>query len=310
MENIYLIASDDDFLIRKNIEKIKSKLTGFEEVSYDLKEDSLTRVIEDLDTLNFLVSGKVVVAHNAYFLTSEKPKNVIEQNIEFLEKYIKNPNPDNVLILTCKRLDERKGIVKLLKKSVKIVETSLDIYKLITENLEDYRMDRDAQKFLIDRTLNNYERVINELEKLKLYKYDSKVITKEDVENLVTKTIDDNIFALIDSILAKDKKNAFMIYEDMLLHNEEPMKILILLANKIRLLYQVKVLAKTIYSDEEIGRIIGSHPYPVKLARGIIHKFSEKDLLKYLHELSNIDISVKTGKTYQNIGLEQFILTL
>ena len=181
MENIYLIASDDDFLIRKNIEKIKSKLNGFEEVSYDLKEDSLTRVIEDLDTLNFLVSGKVVVAHNAYFLTSEKPKNVIEQNIEFLEKYIKNPNPDNVLILTCKRLDERKGIVKLLKKSVKIVETSLDIYKLITENLEDYRMDRDAQKFLIDRTLNNYERVNNELEKLKLYKYDSKVITKEDV---------------------------------------------------------------------------------------------------------------------------------
>lgn len=310
MENIYVIASDDDFLIRKNIDEIKSKLIGFEEVSYDLKEDSLTRVIEDLDTFNFLVSGKVVVVHNAYILTSEKPKNAVFQNPEILEKYIKNPNPDNILILTCRKMDERKGIVKLLKKSAKIVQINLDIYELILENLENYQMDRTTQKFLVDRTLNNYERVINELEKLKLYKYDSKIITKEDVENIVTKTIDDNIFALIDSIIAKDKKSAFMIYEDMLLHNEEPMKILILLANKIRLLYQVKVLSKTIYSNEEIGRIIGSHPYPVKLARAIIYKFSEKDLLKYLHELSNIDISVKTGKTYQNIGLEQFILTL
>jgi len=310
MENIYVIASEDQFLIKKNIDKIKSKLTGFEEVSYDLKEDSITRVIEDLDTFNFLVKGKVVVAHNAYFLTSEKPKNVIEQNIEVLEKYIKNPNLDNVLILTCKKMDERKSIVKLLKKSAKVLEANLDVYKLIEENLEDYQMDRDTQRFLVDRTLNNYERVVNELEKLKLYKYDSRVITKEDIESIVTRTIDDNIFALIDSIIAKDKKNAFMVYEDMLLHNEEPMKILILLANKIRLLYQVKVLSKTIYSDEEIGRIIGSHPYPVKLARGIIHKFSERDLLKYLHELSSVDINVKTGKTYQNIGLEQFILTL
>lgn len=310
MENIYVIASQDDFLIRKNIEKIKSKLIDFEEVSYDLKEDSITRVIEDLDTFNFLVSGKIVVAHNAYLLTSEKPKNVIEQNPEILEKYIKNPNLDNVLILTCKKMDERKGIVKLLKKSAKIVDTTLDIYKLIAENLENYQMDRETQKFLVDRTLNNYERVINELEKLKLYKYDDKVILKEDIENIVVKTIDDNIFSLIDSIITKDKKNAFMIYEDMLLHNEEPMKILILLANKIRLLYQVKILSKTIYSDDEIGKIIGSHPYPVKLARGMINKFSESDLLKYLHELSSIDISVKTGKTYQNIGLEQFILTL
>jgi len=215
MENIYVIASEDQFLIKKNIDKIKSKLTGFEEVSYDLKEDSITRVIEDLDTFNFLVKGKVVVAHNAYFLTSEKPKNVIEQNIEVLEKYIKNPNLDNVLILTCKKMDERKSIVKLLKKSAKVLEANLDVYKLIEENLEDYQMDRDTQRFLVDRTLNNYERVVNELEKLKLYKYDSRVITKEDIESIVTRTIDDNIFALIDSIIAKDKKNAFMVYEDM-----------------------------------------------------------------------------------------------
>lgn len=310
MENIYVISSSDNFLIKRNIDKIKSKLNGFLEINYDLKEINISLAIQDLDTFNFLSSGKVVICDNAYFLTGEREKNEIEHDTKLLEKYIKNPNKDNVLILVCKKLDERKSIVKLLKEYAKVIDVSMDIYKLIDENLDDYKMDNDTKKFLVERVLNNYERVINEVEKLKLYKYDSKVITKEDVIEIVTRTMDDNIFALIDGIINKDKKNVFMTYQDMLLHNEEPMKILILLANKIRLLYQVKVLSKTIYSNEEIGKIIGSHPYPVKLAKNIIHKFNEEDLLKYLHELSLIDINIKTGKTYQNIGLEQFILTL
>ena len=107
---------------------------------------------------------------------------VITIDPEVVAKYAGTVAVECFGIVGMAAISMKDGIVKLLKKSVKIVETSLDIYKLITENLEDYRMDRDAQKFLIDRTLNNYERVNNELEKLKLYKYDSKVITKEDVE--------------------------------------------------------------------------------------------------------------------------------
>lgn len=310
MERIYVIASEDSFVIHKKIEKIIGNPLDQEIVHYDLKEVPIERVIEDLDTMNFFTSQKIMVAENAFFLTSEKPKNTIEQNTDVLLKYLKNPSPDNTLILTCTKLDERKSIVKELKKVAKIVNVEMDIMSIIKEELEDYQMSIEDRKYLAERTLNNVERIINEIAKIKMFKGNDKTITREDIDTLVTKTIDDNIFTLVDAIIKKDKKQAFEIYEDMLLHNEEPMKIMILLANKIRLLYQVKVLSKTIYRDEEIGRIIGSHPYPVKLAKNIIHDFKEEELLTYLDKLAHIDVDIKTGKTYQNIAFETFILTL
>ncbi len=310
MEQVYLIVSEDSFVIHKKIEKIIGNKLDQEVVQYDLKEVSLERVIEDLDTVNFFTSQKIVVAENAFFLTSEKPKNAIEQNIDILSRYLKNPSPENTLILTCTKLDERKAIVKELKKVAKMINTDMDIMNVIKEELEDYQLSIEDRKYLAERTLNNIERTINEIAKIKMFKGKDKNITREDIDTLVTKTVDDNIFTLVDAIIKKDKNQAFEIYEDMLLHNEEPVKIMILLANKIRLLYQVKVLSKTIYRDEEIGRIIGSHPYPVKLARNIIHDFKEEELLTYLDRLAHIDADIKTGKTYQNIAFETFILTL
>lgn len=310
MNPIYLIVSEDHFLIQRQIKKTIGESKDQEVLYYDLKETSIEQVIEDLDTLNFFTKRKVVIAENAYFLTSEKPKNSLEQNIDVLTKYIEKPNQDNVLIITCDKLDERKKIVKELKKCAKIIDTNIDILKQIEDELGEYQMSLLDRKYFAERTLNNYERIINEIAKLKLFKGEEKNITREDIDKLVTKTIDDNIFTLVDAIIKKDKKQAFEIYEDMLLHNEEPIKIMILLANKIRLLYQVKVLSKTIYRDEEIGKIIGSHPYPVKLAKNIVRNFKEQELLNYLDKLAHIDIDIKTGKTYQNIALETFILTL
>ena len=310
MENIYVVASEDNFLIQEKIKKLLKDNERSEVIHYDLKEVALEQIIEDLDTLNFFTNQKIIVAENAYFLTSEKPRGVVEQNIDVLEKYIQNPNPDNVLILTCTKLDERKKLVKTLKKQVKVLDTEINLFKLLEEELEDYQMNDQDKRYLIERTLNNYERTIHEVQKIKLFKGDNKNITRKDIDDLVTKTIDDNIFTLVDAIIKKDKKQAFEIYEDMLLHNEEPMKIMILLANKIRLLYQVKILSKTIHRDEEIGKIIGSHPYPVKLAREIVWDFKEEDLLSYLNQLAHIDINIKMGKTYQNIAFETFILTL
>lgn len=310
MERIFVIVSNTPFLRNREIKKIANNFPSFEIVTYDMKEVLVTRAIEDLDTLNFFTTGKIVVCDDAFFLGSEKVKTNLEHDLKILENYLNNPSTDNILILTTSKLDERKALIKLLKKCAKVIEPVVDSMKLIDENLENFTMPSDVKKHLIDKVLSSPERVYRELEKLKLYAFDSKKITKEMVDLLVTKEMDDNIFHLIDAILKKDKKEAFQIYLDMILLNEEPTKILILLANRIRLYYQVKVLSKTIYSDDEIGRIIGSHPYPVKLARSVVYDYSEKELLSYLSRLSEIDLKIKTGKTYQNVAFENFILSL
>ena len=81
-------------------------------------------------------------------------------------------------------------------------------------------------------------------------------------------------------------------------------------AKKVDTNKDIEQVATISSGSEEIGKIIGSHPYPVKLSRAIIRDFEEDDLLTYLDQLAHIDRNIKMGKTYQNIAFETFILTL
>lgn len=310
MKNIYLISSPDKYIINKKISGIITENKDFEVINHDLEEVTISNVLEDINTYDLFNTRKIIVANNAFFLTTEKGKN-IEHNIEELEKYINNPNPDNILILTSGKVDSKKKIVKLLKEKGEFIEENeINIIKEIERNIGDYKINSETINYLINYLNNDNYRIINELEKLKLYKLQEKEINITDIDEFVTRNIDDNIFELIDNIVLKNKKEAFIVYEDLILKNEDPIKIMVLLANKFRLLYQVKILSNTMFKNEDIASVLGCHPYPVKLARNIVNKYSEKDLINILKSLANMDLDIKSGNTYKDIAFELFILSL
>lgn len=94
----------------------------------------------------------------------------------------------------------------------------------------------------------------------------------------------------------------------MLKINEEPLKIIIILANQFRIMYQSKELLKKGYTEKDIASILKIHPYRVKLAIQNGRSYSSKTLLKYLNDLADIDIGIKTGKLNKDLALELFIL--
>src|SRR5699024_182405 len=136
------------------------------------------------------------------------------------------------------------------------------------------------------------EKIMHELEKLKLYKLDEKVITIEDINRIVEKEYDDNIFDFVDCIIAKQKQKAYQIYQHLLLQNEEPMKIMILVANQFRIMYQVKVLSQDGMSEKEIASFLEIHPYRVKLAKEKSYSYSFADLRNNLKKLAEIDYQI------------------
>lgn len=310
MKNIYVIASTDQATIQSEIKKIFAKFKDIERVNYDLSETEIERVIEDLDTYNFLSSRKGVVATNASFLSTDKIKSEVEHNIKFLEKYIENPNLDNILIFVVNSLDKRKKIVTTLLNNATLIEKELNIKDLIQERLEEYKMDLKTQNYLIEYCGNNNERVLNEIEKLKTYKLEEKEITISDINEIVIRNMEDNIFNLVDNILKGNKQKVFAAYQDLLLQGEQPASILSKLANKIRLIYQVKVLAKVGKSDQEIGKSLNIHPYPVKLARESSYNYTESMLTEYLEKLAQVDYDMKSGSTTAELSFEIFMASI
>lgn len=309
--NTYIIESSDYVVINAKIDDIlkKNHLTHDMVIKYDLIETPISTAIEDLDTYNFLSSNKVVVCDNAYFLTSNRPRGAIVHNEELLEKYLKNPSSENILIMICDKIDTRKKLVKLVDKN-NILGGEIVIDDLIKSHLDDYKMDYKTIKYLIDYCDNDNERILNELEKLKCYKLEDKTITMDDINNIVIKLTGDNIFSLIDSIVLKNRSKAYLITQELLDKGEDINKIIVMVSDQFRLMYQVKLLLKEGYNKDTIATKLKVHPYRVKLAMEKGYNYSSKVLLTNLDYFFNLDYMIKTGNNNPKLVFELFLANL
>lgn len=303
---VYLLYGTNDFAIQKEIEKITKDFDKMNISKYDLTEDDIKDVISDAETFSMFADSKVVIAENAAIFTSSG-----SGDLETLENYLAHINPNTILIFTVneEKVDERKKITKKIKKDYKLISFNQNETpnSLVRNLLNDYNITSSNINLLIDRVGTNPLILENEVNKIKLYK-DDKTVTKEDILNLTTKRPEIDIFKLIDDIVMKNKDEALEIYNEMLKVNEEPLKIVILLASQFRLMYQAKELAKKGYSEKNISEVLKVHPYRVKLALQKGKKYKAETLLNYLNALADIDIAIKTGKTDKNLALELFLL--
>ena len=88
------------------------------------------------------------------------------------------------------------------------------------------------------------------------------------------------------------------------------LKIVAVLADQFRLIYKVKVLINDGKNKDTIISMVKEHPYRVKLAMDASYSFTYKELERYLLELGNIDIKIKTGVSANNFGFDIFLLDL
>ena len=273
---------------------------------YDLENDSINMVIDDCMTLSLFDDKKLIICENANMFTAGS-----SNGSEHMEAYLTNPNPNTTLILTVnhEKLDERKKITKLLKKvgTIKAFNDDINSFDLVKNELQDYHISSSLISLLIDRVGKNPLILKREIEKLKLYK-ENKNITEEDILMVTHKKIDTDIFKLIDYIVQNDKDKALELYQEMVIQNEEPIKVIIMLANQFRLMYQSKNLLKRGLSEKDIAETLKVHPYRVKLALQNGRKYSIDVFLDYLSDLADMDIDIKTGKIDKNLALELFIL--
>lgn len=313
---IYLFYGIEDYLIQKEIDSIKQK-NNIEEISisrYDLTNTNIEKIIEDCEMNSMFTDKKVIIVNNSYMFTGQSKKGQIEQNLEALEKYLNNPNIDTLLIFISdsEKLDERKKIVKLIKQKgiVKEFNTTTNINNIVKSFFNDYKISDSSITKLINRVGNNLPLLEEEAEKLKLYKDDIKEINDEDILKITNKNVDLDIFKLIDNIIMKNKKVATETYNEMIKYGEEPIKMLIMIASQIRLMYQTKLLYKKGYTEKDSASLLGIHPYRVKLATEKGRKYTESDLLMYLDNLADLDSKIKQSNVDKKMAIELFILKI
>lgn len=318
MSNLYILCGEEKFLIEEEKNKIIKNVLGIDienKVSiYNMLQHSIDDVLEDARTISLFMTKKVIVCYNCYFLT--KSSNMDDDSqLEHFIKYLDKIENDVIIILIVNdKLDERKKITKQLRQKAVVKEfnkvkvNDLDLYARNLFKEHNYDIDYKTIRLLIDRIENDMGILSQEINKLMLYKKDDKKIISSDIEELVCRPIVDNVFELIDAVIKKDIRKIFDLYNRLLFQGEEPIKIIVILANQFRLIYQVKRLKKLGYTENDIISRLRIHPYRIKLASEV--KLDEQILLTYIDRLANLDIDIKMGKINKDMGLELFFLSL
>lgn len=310
MKNFYLLYGDDKAILNKEINDLKKKISINDDavIYYDIID--VNNIVDEALTIGMFSSNKLIIIDSTSYLSEKKEVS----NIGCLEDYFNNYNSNSYLLFisNSSSIDSRKKLVKLIsgKGEIKKIEATSDyLIHYVKDFLDDYEISGINISYFLSRCGTNINNINNELDKLKLYKLDDKVITKDDIELLTQENMDNSVYDLVNSLLKNDNARAIKLYREFTENGMDVSQIIAIIAAQIRLLFQVKRLYNSGKSNDEIAKILEfKSVYRVKYLLSDSYYYSEDDLLKYLLKLADIDRDIKLGNVNGNTLLELFIV--
>lgn len=295
----YLITGDKN-LINKELDVLKKNIDVNNIYRFDLRESSVFDLIYAIDSVSIFDDKKLVIVTGFEELDDS----------DILIKYLNNQNDNILVFISSEKLDNKKKLISEIKKNSKVIDVSnINLDDFIKKSFDGYKISSFNINLLKDYCNNDYERLKNEIDKLKMYKFEEKEILGDDIKLLVKKSFDSNIFDLLNAIDRKDKKSIFNIYYELISNNEDELKILSMLVSNFKLLYKIKELL--MYKNEdEIIKILGIKPVRFKILKRQSFHYDKEELLKYIKSLGDIDIGIKSGKIDKKIAMELFLSKL
>lgn len=296
--NSYLLAAE---LNRRIADFIKTYTDmGLEKV--DGEEGDYARMREALQNLPFLANKKLIVLRN--------PSATKEFTETFDDLLTTIPETNDVLIYESK-LDKRSSYAKLLQKKTDYQNfEDLGEHELPSWLVEEAKgrggqLDKQQAAYMVNRLGTRQQLLSHELDKLLAYQ---PTITKETIDLLTDPMPQSTIFQLLDEAFAGRLQSAMALYQDQRAQKVEPQAIIPMLAWQLQILALVKTAGpKTV---ETIAREAKLNPFVVRKSRSIANRLSFERLKELIHELRELDISLKTTPLDADEALRLFLLHL
>ena len=318
MEAIYLISSSSYRLLEEEIKKIvKDNVV----TTFDLNYQTIDEVLDEANYFSLFDDKKYLLVKNANMFATTRKSSDGEEKIskkdDKLLQYLENPNQNTILIFTLNgKAASNKKVTKIVKDrykyieipELKVSEIQLKIDKLFKE--DGYKCSKDLEYFIINNSLNNYDLVYNEVEKIKLYYGRGCEVQFDDVSNIISRVLENNNFKFVDSVLAKNVKEAFKRFDDLMIQKAEPIMLMSMLTKEIRNMLLVKNMLNKVDKAEMMKTLDIKFEFQIDKTISNCYSFSTKELENYLLLLADLDYKIKNGKSNNKRALELFILDI
>lgn len=307
---IYVFLGNEINIIKKKIDSLIDELKIDNVIKYDYDSVSIDDILNEVNYVDLFNEKKLLIVSNFTF------KKMKDKEEKALSNYINHMN-DNVIILKCidEKLDNKKELIKLVNDKCKVIELKKMDYKTLHEYVTKIFSDNNKRitynqiKNILSLCENDTDSVLNEVNKLLLYKMDSDIITDEDIENVISKNSEKEIFKLNDAVMAHNIPNMLESTKTLVSSGVDEVVIIDYLSKQFRTLYQIKVMSKDT-GIQTITSRLSLNPFVTKKMLDVVGKFSEEKLLNIIYKLSDADISIKVEGLDKSKVLENFYLSI
>ena len=317
LEEVYLFTGNEQVIKKNKIDRILENVDPKETdiIKYDLETISIQEVVTDCMTIPFLKQSKVIIVKNPLFLSSVKTS--IKHDLKTLIKYLKNPSSTTILMIDAVgvNIDRNSELFKTLQKCAYIIDVKeLDIIECKAWVKRSFAVNGtsigdEALNLLIEYLNGDLLRMEQEIQKLSALRYNDRV-TEQDIKNLVAKSYEDDIYALIKAVTQKDRGLIAEIYKRISDSVTDVMSIMGLISKSFTDLYTTLKLLQAGYSQNDIANIFGIKPGRAYYLMKDAKQFKLETLESYVTEICELDYKIKNGLIDKNLGLEMFLLSL
>lgn len=306
---VYLLFGEEAYLRKQYKDKLKNALSADGDTMnchyFEGKDVSVGEIIDLAETMPFLAERRVIVLENT---------GLFKSGGEALAEYILNPSPTVFFVFAEAEIDKRSKLYKAVQsKGVSVEfamqdENTLKRWILGMIKRENKNISENALNMFLNKTGTDMENIHKELEKLFCYCLEKDFITEEDIEEICTQKVSNQIFDMVNAIADRQQKKALSLYYDLLALREAPMRILFLIGRQFNILLMVKEMKKKGYDNKTIASKAGIPPFTVGKYAAQASKFKTKDLKQALNECVEADEAVKTGRMNDKMSVELLIV--
>ena len=259
-DNVYFYCGNDEYLVGLNARKKVDQLCPAVEQSLALEiidgaaskiDDAVSAIdqcVAGFRTLGLFGGKKIVWFRDvAFFKNAVIMKNVdVKRLLGELSKDLRaGLAEDQFLVLSAPGIDKRSAFYKALKDVVEVQEYDIPerdyearpvaLKRAISLlKREGFSMDKDAADLFIDRTGFETRQIMNEVEKLVLYKGAEKTIHLGDVQLMTSASGEAVAWDFTDAIAERKLGEAIRIYRQLLFQKQNAIGLII----QIESLYQ------------------------------------------------------------------------
>jgi len=262
----------------------------------------LQDLVQQLQAVPFLASSRLIIIENL-----GKNKTVAEEMLDRLDAVPES----SIVVLYDPDVDKRSKYFKALSKLPKAAEFKPLAPPQLMRWIEDEAtrlgssIERSAAQELLNRCGDDQWRLVGEITKLATH---GKKITKADVEALVEVSEEQNIFAFLDSVMAKDLRASLGGLERLQAIGQNEMYILTMLLWQLRQVLLAKFSGTT--NSGGLAKLAGMSPYAAGKAITLARKIDEETLKDMYSACVRCERDIKTGKAKPEELIEALVMRL